>query len=31
MDEVLMAYITEKLGGTIGADYAEPQGRMTLK
>lgn len=30
MDEALMNYITEELGGTIGAKYAEPAGRITI-
>lgn len=30
MDEALMAYITEELGGVIGEDYAEPQGRFVV-
>lgn len=30
LDEVLMDYITEKLGGVVGKEYAEPQGRITL-
>ena len=30
MDEVLMEYITEVLGGVIGEQYAEPQGRITI-
>ena len=31
LDEVVMDYVTEKLGGVIGLDYAEPQGRITFK
>ena len=31
LDEAVMAYITEELGGVIGADYAKPQGRITIK
>ena len=30
MDEVLMDYITQVLGGVIGEQYAEPAGRMTI-
>lgn len=30
MDEVLMSYITDELGGVIGKDYAKPQGRITV-
>lgn len=30
MDEVLMAFITDKLGGTVGSAYAEPAGRITI-
>lgn len=30
LDEAVMAYITEVLDGTIGAEYAEPQGRMNI-
>lgn len=30
MDEALMAYITEELGGVVGEEYAEPQGRITI-
>lgn len=30
MDEGLMDYIIEKLGGIIGEDYAKPQGRITI-
>ena len=29
MDEMLMDYVNTKLGGVIGAAYAEPQGRIT--
>ena len=25
-----MEYITEKLGGVVGEQYAEPQGRITM-
>ena len=28
--EVLEIYITEYLGGVIGEDYSEPQGRITF-
>jgi hypothetical protein len=31
MDEVLMDYITTELGGVVGQEYAEPQGRITVK
>ena len=31
LDEAVMAYITEELGGVIGTDYAKPQGRITVK
>lgn len=30
LDEVLMDYITEKLGGVIGEEYAQPQGRIVV-
>lgn len=30
LDEVVMAYITEVLGGVVGQEYAEPQGRMHI-
>lgn len=30
MDEALMSYITDELGGVIGEKYAEPQGRMFI-
>ena len=30
LDEVLMQYISEVLGGVIGEQYAEPQGRITV-
>ncbi len=30
LDEVLMDYITEVLGGVIGSAYAEPQGRIHI-
>lgn len=29
-NQVLIKYITEKLGGVIGEEYAEPQGRITF-
>jgi hypothetical protein len=29
MDEVLMDYVENELGGVIGKEYAEPQGRIT--
>ena len=28
LDEALMSYITDALGGTVGEEYAEPQGRI---
>ena len=31
MDEALMDYIRDELGGTIGEKYAKPLGRITLK
>lgn len=31
LDEALMQYITDVLGGVIGEKYAEPQGRITIK
>ncbi len=31
MDEALMNYISDELGGTIGERYAKPQGRITIK
>lgn len=31
LDEALMDYISEYLGGTIGSSYAEPAGRITIK
>ncbi len=31
LDEALMEYITEELGGVIGTQYAAPQGRITIK
>ena len=31
LDEVLMDYITEVLGGVIGDKYAQPAGRITVK
>lgn len=30
LDEVLMDYITEELGGVVGSEYAEPKGRITV-
>lgn len=30
LDEVLMNYITDVLGGVVGDQYAEPAGRMTI-
>lgn len=30
LDEALMAYITDVLGGVVGEQYAEPQGRITI-
>ena len=30
LDEVVMSYITEVLGGVVGQQYKEPQGRMTI-
>ncbi len=30
LDQALMTYITDVLGGTIPTTYAEPQGRMTI-
>ena len=30
LDEALVNYISEELGGTIGSTYAEPQGRITI-
>ena len=29
-NQLLITYITENLGGTVGSDYAEPQGRITI-
>lgn len=29
--QVLITYITDHLGGTVGSDYAQPQGRITVK
>lgn len=29
--QVLITYITDHLGGTIGSDYAQPQGRVTVR
>ena len=31
LDEAVMAYVTEELGGVIGEQYAEPQGRIFVK
>ena len=31
LDEAVMAYVTEELGGVIGEEYAEPQGRIFIK
>jgi len=31
LDEALIAYITEELGGVIGEEYAAPQGRITTQ
>ena len=31
LDEAVMAYITDELGGVVGEKYAEPQGRITIK
>lgn len=30
LDEALVKYISEELGGVVGAEYAEPQGRITV-
>ena len=30
LDEALMAYISEELGGVVGQKYAEPQGRINV-
>ena len=30
-NQVLINYIVEKLGGVVGAEYAAPQGRITIK
>lgn len=30
LDEIVMEYITTVLNGTVGSDYAKPQGRMTI-
>ena len=30
LDEALMAYISEELGGVVGQQYAEPQGRISV-
>ena len=30
LDEVVAQFITEKLGGKITSEYAEPQGRITI-
>ena len=29
--QVLITYITDHLGGTVGSDYAQPQGRITVQ
>jgi len=29
--QALITYITDHLGGTVGSDYAQPQGRITVK
>ena len=31
LDEAVMAYVNEELGGVIGEKYAAPQGRITIK
>ncbi|MCR5686080.1 MAG: 5'-nucleotidase C-terminal domain-containing protein [Lachnospiraceae bacterium] len=31
LDEAVVEYISTVLGGVIGSDYAEPQGRITIK
>ena len=31
LDEVVIDYVTNELGGKIGAQYAEPQGRIIIK
>ena len=31
VDEAVMDYISDALGGVIGKEYAEPQGRITIK
>ena len=30
LDEAVMAYITESLGGVVGEDYAAPKGRIHI-
>lgn len=30
-NEILIKYIVDELGGVVGSDYAEPQGRITIK
>ena len=29
--QVLITYLTDHLGGTVGSDYARPQGRITVE
>ncbi len=29
--QVILAYITKELGGTIGSTYASPQGRIRIE
>ena len=29
--QILMTYLTDHLGGTVGNEYAEPQGRITVE
>jgi hypothetical protein len=29
-NQVLIHYITDKLGGKVGSQYAKPQGRITV-
>lgn len=31
LDEALVKYINQGLGGTVGSDYAQPQGRISLQ
>ena len=31
LEDALVNFITTQLGGVVGADYAEPQGRITIK